>query len=69
MVVKQLWGEERVTLEHPDGSLVSVPINWTDAAPADPYLELGCGRSLFRVEDLVALAQLIGARNQRGPRQ
>jgi uncharacterized protein DUF5372 len=48
-----------VTFEHPDGGLHSAPVNWTDAVPADPYLSVGRGRSSFRVEDLLALADLV----------
>jgi hypothetical protein len=62
VVAKQLWGEDRVTFEHPDGGLRSVPVNWTDFVPADPYLSVGGGRSCFRVEDLVALADLVTTR-------
>ena len=65
VVAKQLWGEERVTFEHPDGSLRSVPVGWTDVVPADPYLSLGRGRSRFRVEDLLLLAELISERGER----
>jgi hypothetical protein len=65
VVVKSLWGEDRVTFEHPDGGLRSVPLNWTDVVPADPYLSLGRGRSCFRVEELLALADLVAARPQR----
>lgn len=65
MTSKQLWGEDRVTLQHPDGSLQSVPVGWTDLLPADPYLSLGQGRSRFRVEDLLALAELVGLRGRR----
>ena len=64
MIVKSLWGEERVTLERPDGTLWSVPVRWTDVIPPDPYLSLGRGRSQFRVEDLRVLANLIAAGRQ-----
>jgi len=40
-VAKQLWGEDRVTFEHSDGTLHSVPLGWTDVVPADPYLSVG----------------------------
>lgn len=60
-----LWGEDRVTIQLADGSPLSVPINWTDAVPADAYLTVGGGRSLFRVEDLLALKELI-AESRRG---
>ena len=54
-----------MTFEHPDGGLCSVPVNWTDFVPVDPYVSVGRGRSRFRVEDLVALAELVAARAAR----
>jgi len=65
VVSKQLWGEDRVTFEAPDGSLRSVPVGWTNAQPADPYLSIGGGRSRFRVEDLLQLAELVATRSER----
>jgi len=59
VVSKKLWGEDRVTIQLGDGSPLSVPVSWTDAAPADPYLVVGGGRSRFRVEDLLCLAELV----------
>jgi len=59
VVRKLLWGEERVTVELPDGTYRSMPVAWTDAVPADPYISIGAGRSLFRVEDLMELVRLI----------
>lgn len=65
VVAKPLWGEDRITFEHPDGGLCSVPVTWTDFVPADPYVSVGRGRSRFRVEDLVALAELVAVRAAR----
>ena len=59
MVRKRLWGEERVTMEFPDGTYRSLPVAWTDAASMDPYISVGCGRSQFRVEDLLELVRLL----------
>ena len=59
VVRKWLWGEERVTVELPDGTYRSVPVAWTDAKPVDPYISVGAGRSLFRVEDLMELVRMI----------
>jgi Family of unknown function (DUF5372) len=56
-----LWGEERVTIQLADRTPLSVPVSWTDAAPADPYIVVGGGRSRFRVEDLLYLAELVAA--------
>ena len=56
---KRLWGEERMTVELPDGTYRSIPVNWTDATSGDPYISVGAGRSLFRVEDLMELVRLV----------
>ena len=42
-----------------DGVQRSLPRAWTDAADLDPFVVLAAGRSPFRVEDLVALADLV----------
>ncbi|MGH9454999.1 MAG: DUF5372 family protein [Terriglobia bacterium] len=65
VVSKKLWGEDRVTIQLGDGSPLSVPVSWTDANPADAYATVGGGRSQFRVEDLMALADLLALRGRR----
>ena len=65
VVAKKLWGEERITVQWPDGSLRSVPVGWTDWLPPDPVLLVGNGRAHFRVDDLLTLADLV---RQRLPR-
>jgi len=50
---------ERITFQRPDGAFCSVVVGWTDRAIPDPYLAMGQGRSRFRVEDLLALADLV----------
>ena len=59
VVRKQLWGEERVTVELPDGTYRSIPVGWTDVCSVDPYISIGRGRSLFQVEDLLKLNRLL----------
>ena len=59
MVSKQLWGEQRVTVQMAGGAFRSLPIDWTDLAPPEPYSTVGKGRSRFRVEDLLELAKWI----------
>jgi len=57
--VRQNWGEDRVYFFLDDGELRGLPAAWTDAGPVDPFLTVAAGRSPFRVEDLLALADLI----------
>ena len=61
-----------MTFEHPDGSLDSVPVGWTDVGVPDPYLHVGRGRSRFRLEDLLRLAERVqqaaGASGEGGER-
>ncbi len=65
MVTKQLWGEDRVTIERPDGSVWSIPVGWTDLAPRDPVVAVGRGRAPFRLEDLLRLVELVTDRTRQ----
>jgi len=55
-----------VTVELPDGTYRSIPVAWTDVVPADPYISVGAGRSLFRVEDLIELVRMITGGEEGG---
>jgi hypothetical protein len=46
-------------LETDDGSVCSVPPQWTDLAAPDPEIVMGERRALFRVADLLGLAHLV----------
>ncbi len=50
------------------GELGRMPIAWTDLSPLDPFLVASDGRSFFRTEDLLRLADLIDrlGENQNG---
>ena len=53
-------GEERwVVLQHSDGSVVRLPIEWTDLRTPDGYGDVARGRSRFRLPDLVRLAEAV----------
>ena len=53
-------GEERwVVLQRPDGSVVRLPIEWTDLRTPDGYGDVARGRSRFRLPDLVRLAESV----------
>jgi Family of unknown function (DUF5372) len=52
------WGEHRVFSLKPGTDRVeSVPASWTDVGGADPFVVVAAGRSFFRVEDLLVLAE------------
>lgn len=53
------WGEDLVFYRDPWGHRASLPAGWTSLAPVDPYIEVGSGRSWFRVEDLIDLAAFL----------
>ncbi len=42
-----------------DGVKHSLPLSWTDAASVDVFVALAAGRSPFRVDDLIVLADLV----------
>jgi Family of unknown function (DUF5372) len=54
------WGEHRVFFHDPAGQRVcSLPASWTDVEETDAFMAVSAGRSLFRPEDLLALADLL----------
>jgi hypothetical protein len=53
------WGEDRVYFHDQSGKLAAVPVSWTDYLPPDPFVAVSAGRSLFRFEDLIKLAELL----------
>lgn len=67
MTFRQNWGEDRVWFHDNDGRLQSVPTSWTDAAPTDAFVVVSAGRSLFRLADLLELAQRIQASTPEQP--
>lgn len=60
------WGEDRVYYFDDDGVLQGITAAWTDRAPVDPFVVMAGGRCAFRVQDLVALADLVA--RLRAPR-
>ena len=60
MTWRQSWGENRAYYHDANGRLCSFPASFTSMAPVDPFVVVAAGRSYFRVEDLLRLAQLIG---------
>jgi hypothetical protein len=46
--------------------VASLPAAWTDVDPVDPFVVVAAGRCPFRVDDLLAAADLIGALRGRG---
>jgi hypothetical protein len=53
------WGEYRVYFHDDQNRLVALPVSWTDLFPSDPFVLISAGRSAFRVQDLLELAQLL----------
>ncbi len=67
MTFRQNWGEERVWFHDNECHLQSVPTSWTDAAPMDAFVVVAAGRSLFRLADLLELAQQFQASSPEEP--
>ena len=55
------WKKECVKCLDENGSEITLPLDWTDASGIDPFVHLSKGRSHFRVEELLRLAELIAA--------
>jgi Family of unknown function (DUF5372) len=53
------WGEDRVYFLDIEGRLAAILASCTDAGGVDPFVEISAGRSWFRYEDLLRLADLL----------
>ena len=53
------WGEDRVMYFNEAGRLCSLPTSWTSAADRDHFIRASDGRSWFRVDDLLDLAERV----------
>ena len=53
------WGEDRVYFLDAKGQVHSILGCYTNVAGTDPFVEIAAGRSLFRIEDLIALTRLL----------
>jgi len=57
---KSAWGEHRVYFYNEEQQLIALPASWTDVVAADPFISVAQGRALFRADDLLELAGLVG---------
>jgi Family of unknown function (DUF5372) len=55
------WRADRVYVRDDAGVLASLPADWTDAVPEDPFVVVASGRAPFHLEGLLALAELLGS--------
>jgi hypothetical protein len=56
---RSVWREDRVFFHDCDGKLISVAASWTNLGVEDPFVAISAGKSLFRVEELLALSAAI----------
>jgi hypothetical protein len=57
---------ERVYLEVEPDRVVALATAWTSLGPKEPFVTMAAGRSLFRVDDLVRLAELVSELDGQG---
>jgi hypothetical protein len=70
---RRKFTEDRIYFHDATGTVRGVPAQFTSLAAADPFRVVSAGRSCFRFEELLELAELIeclksGNGNQGGPR-
>ncbi len=64
LYVRRNWGELHVTFVDEHQELAYLPAAWTSAALPDPFVVVGAGRALFRIQDLLRLVTLVQAVRQ-----
>jgi hypothetical protein len=55
------WRADRVYVRDDAGVLASLSAEWTDAVAEDPFVVVASGRAPFRLEGLLALAELVAS--------
>jgi hypothetical protein len=55
------WQEKRVYYQNEAGALCSLPLEWTNLAPIDPFVQISAGRATFRVADLLELSRQLAS--------
>lgn len=48
---RKSWGADHVFFYNHEGQLVSLPAEWTDVVPPDPFVVISGGRSPFHIDD------------------
>jgi len=57
---RKSWGRDSLNFIDDQGRVSTIPLEWTDAGcEQDPFVEVSAGRSFFRAEDLIRLADLV----------
>jgi len=56
------WRVDRVYVRDAAGELVSLPAEWTDAVPWDPFVVVAGGRAPFHLDGLLSVAELVASR-------
>ena len=59
-----VWLRRCVSFLDDQGAMRLVPLEWTDVDGVDPFVELSCGRSYFRVMELLRLVDLLDDLNK-----
>lgn len=55
------WRADRVYVREETGALVSLPAEWTDLVPEDPFVVVAAGRVPFHLDGLLALSELVAS--------
>jgi hypothetical protein len=61
---RKSWGRQFIDFQYDNGKTGAIPLAWTDADPADPFLTISQGCSVFRVPELLQLVELIDLATQ-----
>jgi len=61
---RKSWGRQFIDFQYENGKTGAIPLAWTDADQADPFLTISQGRSVFRVPELLQLVELIDLMTQ-----
>jgi len=59
------WGRTCIDYLDSQGNTGAIPLEWTDAAPLDPFVEISAERAVFRISELLRLKQLVDSNGKK----
>ena len=56
---RRSWGRTYIDYVDAQDKVGAVPLEWTDAAPPDPFVAISATRAVFRIQELLRLKQWV----------
>jgi hypothetical protein len=56
---RRSWGKTCIDYLDSQGDVGAIPLEWTDVAPLDSFVEISASRAVFHISELLRLKQMV----------